>query len=280
MSGIKQRGKQHVPPAADSPTIGAVAEILRNCRRVLCITGAGISAESGVPTYRGIGGLYNDRLTDLELPIEEVLSGEMMRRNPAVTWKYLSQIENACRGARPNRAHQILARMEQLFDSVCILTQNVDGFHQAAGSTNVIDIHGTMHHIFCPHCGYTLPDADYARLTIPPQCPECRRVMRPDVVLFGEFLPPEKTVRLAGELNRGFDIVFSIGTTSTFPYISSPVIHAAQKGVPTVEINPTETAISALVAYRIGRGAGEALQKIWERIAPGSAEPAPDASIS
>lgn len=268
-----------MPPSVYPPTLTAVAEILRNCRRVLFITGAGISAESGLPTYRGIGGLYNDRLTDLELPIEEVLSGEMMRRNPFVTWKYLSEIENACRGAVPNRAHQIIARMEQFFEGVCVLTQNVDGFHQAAGSTNVIDIHGTMHHLYCPHCRYSLPDVDYRRLMIPPPCPKCSQVMRPDVVLFGEFLSQDKTARLAGELERGFDIVFSIGTTSTFPYISLPVLHAAKKGVPTVEINPGETAISALVDYRIGSRAGEALQKIWDLIAPGSAGSSPAASI-
>lgn len=106
--------------------------ILGGARSVLFITGAGISAESGLPTYRGIGGLYNVENAEGDMPIEEVLSGPTFRRRPELTWKHLHRLENACRGARFNRAHEILALMESCFERCWVLTQNVDGFHRAS----------------------------------------------------------------------------------------------------------------------------------------------------
>lgn len=113
-------------------SVAQVAELLRKCDDLLFITGAGISAESGLPTYRGVGGLYDVDTTTEGFSIEEILSGEMLRESPQLTWKYLMQIGSACRGATFNRAHQVLAEMEERFDRVCIVTQNVDGFHSAA----------------------------------------------------------------------------------------------------------------------------------------------------
>src|SRR5690348_1666042 len=110
--------------------IDAVVKLLEQCRSLLFITGAGVSADSGLPTNRGIGGLYSGNDTVDGLLIEEVLSGEMMRRRPDLTWKYLGQIEQRCRGARCNRAHEVMAEMEREFQRVWILTQNVDGFHR------------------------------------------------------------------------------------------------------------------------------------------------------
>ena len=120
--------------------LDAVASCLQDATSVLFVTGAGISAESGIPTYRGIGGLYNDADTPEGIPIEEALSGEMMRSRPAITWRYIHQIEAASRGASFNRAHQFVADMERRCERVCVLTQNVDGFHKSAGSRNVIGV--------------------------------------------------------------------------------------------------------------------------------------------
>src|SRR3954464_4114235 len=117
-------------PRAIHPPSG----LLRPGRGLFFITGAGLSADSGLPTYRGVGGLYgDDRPTRHGYAIEEVLSGPMMRRRPEVTWEYLIELERACRGASPNRAHEVIAAMEGHFAAVWTLTQNVDGLHRRAG---------------------------------------------------------------------------------------------------------------------------------------------------
>jgi NAD-dependent deacetylase len=236
---------------------------LARARSALFITGAGISAESGVPTYRGIGGLYNDQNAEGDMPIEVVLSGSTFRRNPELTWKHLHRIENACRGARFNRAHELLAAMEGCFERCWVLTQNVDGFHRAAGSRNVIDIHGDIHELRCTQCSFRESVADYTHLTPCPTCPQCKAVLRPDVVLFEEMLPHEKSVILDREARRGFDVVFSIGTSSLFPYITAPVVMAATRGGATVEINPGRTSVSEFVDVRLETGAVAACEALW-----------------
>jgi len=241
------------------------ARLLKDCRSILFITGAGISADSGLPTYRGIGGLYNGRTTDEGIPIEMALAGEMLNRRPEVTWKYLSQIEKNCRGATFNRAHEVIADMERHFERVWVLTQNIDGFHQAAGSQNVIDIHGDFHNLVCMQCSWRTTVRDYSGLkTIPPRCPECNHIVRPEVVFFGEMLPYEKLQILMRETHKGFDIYFSVGTTSVFPYIQQPILQARALNRPTIEINPSETEISDLVDIKISLGAAEALDRIWK----------------
>jgi NAD-dependent deacetylase len=246
-------------------SIDHVADLLREARSLLFITGAGISADSGLPTYRGVGGLYNANSTEEGLPIEELLSGRTMRQRPALTWKYQAQVVQASRGARFNRGHEVIAAMENQFDRVWTLTQNVDGFHRQAGSRNVIDIHGDLHNLLCPSCGLKRSVTDYSAISIPPQCPICPSLLRPDVVLFGEALPLDKVSRLYAELERGFDLVFSVGTTSVFPYIAEPVERAHQRGKPSIEINPGLTEVSHLVTIRLPLGAAEALDAIWKR---------------
>lgn len=240
-----------------------VAARLRGRKRLLFITGAGVSAESGLPTYRGVGGLYADGVTEHGMPIEEALSGPVFRRRPDITWKHIGQIEQSVRGARPNRAHAIIAALEHQHE-VVVLTQNVDGFHRAAGSTHVIDIHGDCHELFCTHCAHRETRASYEGLELPPRCPACDAVIRPDVVLFEEMLPIDKLERLQRQLARGFDAYFSIGTSSLFPYITQPIVDAARRGRLTVEINPEETLISGLVEVRFSCGASQALAAIFE----------------
>jgi NAD-dependent deacetylase len=233
---------------------------------VLFITGAGMSADSGLPTYRGIGGLYDRELTEEGVSIEVALSGQMMRARPELCWKYIAQIEAACRGARPNRGHEVIAALEERRGGSCVLTQNVDGFHRAAGSRNVIDIHGDVHTLICTACDWRDRVADYAALAIPPRCPSCDRLVRPEVVLFGEMLPGGAVAALERELATGFDLVMTIGTTSVFPYIAMPVIAAARSGVPTVEINPGDSEVSDLVDVRFRAGAARVLDQLWQRV--------------
>lgn len=246
----------------NAAAIHQIAGVLRDARRVLFITGAGLSADSGLPTYRGVGGLYNDADTDDGVPIEVALSGQMFRNRPEVTWKYILQIEEAGRGHVPNAGHRAIAAAEA-DRHVCVLTQNVDGFHRQAGSTNVIDIHGDVHDLYCTTCEWQRVVEDYAAFdTVPPRCPECSGVVRPDVVLFGEMLPGKKIRALEAEIGAGFDLVFSVGTSSLFPYIAEPVFLAARQGIPTVEINPSRSEVSGVVTYKLAAGAADSLSAI------------------
>jgi NAD-dependent deacetylase len=242
--------------------IATVARALSKARRVLVVTGAGISAESGLPTYRGVGGLYDSGDTQDGVPIEVALSGPMLKQNPALTWKYLGQIEAACRGAKHNGAHEILARWEQRFDGFTVLTQNVDGFHQSAGAKNVIAIHGDLHDLECLKCGASRRVEDYAGLELPPRCPKCAGAERPRVVLFGEMLPLREVARLQEVLSGGLDVVLSIGTTSVFPYIAEPVFAVRRDGGLAVEINPGQTEVSDVVNVRLQAGALAALKQL------------------
>ncbi len=237
--------------------------VLQRSKSILFITGAGISAESGLPTYRGISGLYNNQQTEDGISIESALSGPMFLKKPALTWKYISQMEGACRGKSFNRGHEVIAEMENFFDRICILTQNVDGFHYKAGSNNIIDIHGDLHDLYCLHCDYSEKVVDYSHLDFPPCCPKCEHIIRPDVVLFDEMLSTQKTAHLSNELQQGFDAVFTIGTTSVFPYIAHPVIMACQNNIPTIEINPENSRVSNTVDIKISDKAAKTMNEIW-----------------
>ena len=239
--------------------------MLGDSRSILFITGAGLSADSGLPTYRGTGGLYDIDTTEDDIPIERVLAGDFFLDHPEVTWKYLAQIERACRGAECNPGHWVIAEMEGHFERVWTLTQNVDGLHRAAGARNVIDIHGDLHDLRCTKCLHRRSVKDYSELEVPPRCPKCPSPLRPDVVLFGETLAEEKLLVLLSELDRGFDMVLTIGTSSLFAYVAEPVYLAARRGACTVEINPSSTPVSKLVDIKLPMRAAPALDAIWQR---------------
>ncbi|MDF1564688.1 MAG: NAD-dependent protein deacylase [Deltaproteobacteria bacterium] len=248
----------------DTETALRVAEVRRlldESRRLLFITGAGLSADAGLPTYRGVGGIYDSKNTDHGIPIEVALSGPTFRRDPELTWRYIHEIEQACRGARPAFGHEYLARLEATHE-VVILTQNVDGLHHAAGSSRVIAIHGDLRALRCTACDWRERVEDYAHLSPFPHCEACGAVLRPDVVLFEEMLPLDAVDALQTELARGFDLILSVGTSAVFPYIAGPVMQAARAGRPTVEVNPTRTMISGVVSHRLPLTAAVAFEAI------------------
>lgn len=247
-------------------TCREVAGLFATARRVLFVTGAGISADSGLPTYRGVGGLYNGEATEDGLEIEEALSGDCLAVRPDITWKYLAQIERNCHHVEPNAAHRAIVALERTHE-VVVLTQNIDGLHARAGSRDLIEIHGTLGQRYCRDCG---AEADLADAQVPPRCRDCGGVVRPAVVLFGEQLPGPAIERLYDELAKGFDLVFIIGTTAVFPYIAEPVLQAVRRGVPTVEINPATTRLSGSVRYRLAVGAAEAMTAICAALETGS----------
>ncbi len=245
--------------------IARISSRLRVSDSVLFITGAGLSADSGIPTYRGLGGIYEVNDTEEGLPIEDLLSGEMLDSEPEVTWKYLAQIADACQGAMFNRGHELIARFEYVLPRVWVLTQNVDGFHRAAGSVNVIDIHGDIHDLYCTDCTWQNYVEDLEDLSVPPECPQCGSLVRPNVVLFGEMLPFDKVERLHSELAEGFDVIVAVGTSALFPYISEPVFAASESDTLTVEINPAVTELTDAVDIVLPMRAAEALESIWDQ---------------
>ena len=247
------------------------AKLISNSDRILFITGAGISADSGLPTYRGIGGLYNDDLTKEGVSIEDALSGSMMQKRPDITWKYLWQIGSACHKALPNKAHEIISSIQTIKPDTWVFTQNIDGLHTAANTKNLIEIHGNAFTLHCTDCGrgkdYNELISDFQdKVTLPPLCTFCGGIIRPDVVLFGEMLPTEAITKLYDLIDSKIDLVISIGTSGLFPYIVEPVRVANNRNKPTVEINPVTTDISHLFKYRIEMKAAEAMGKIWNKL--------------
>ncbi len=238
--------------------IAPVVAALRQARRVVVLSGAGMSADSGLPTYRGINGLYNDIEIEQNMPIEEILHAYTLARNPALTWKYIAQIDNACRAAAPNDGHRVLAQWDARFEC-WVVTQNVDGFHRAAGSRNVIELHGNLSRLYCCACRAPFNNLDFDLSVLPPRCTHCDGLVRPDVVLFGELLAQSAVNQYELELARGFDVMIAVGTTAAFPYIAEPLLNATARGCITVEINPDSTTLSNDVRYRIAGPACEVL---------------------
>jgi len=250
-----------------SEDLRTIADLLKNSRRVLFITGAGVSAESGVPTFRGATGAFADGMTEEGIPFEEALSGSMFKRRPKLSWKYFFRLEQAFRGKRPNAAHRVIAALQNSKRTVWVATQNIDGLHQNAGSTNVIELHGNLRWIICTRCDYQGYLETFEGMMGLPRCTACGAVLRPDAVLYEETLPHGALERLELETAKGFDLIFTVGTTSVFYYVTNPIREAARRGIPTVEINPEETPVSRIVRYRIAKSAGNVLTEIFAGLA-------------
>jgi NAD-dependent deacetylase len=247
--------------------IQQIAEALRAAERVLIITGAGLSADSGLPTYRGVGGLYNGHTED-GLPIEAALSGPMLQLDPALCWKYLSEIGRACIAAEPNAGHVAIAELQRRKPGCWVLTQNVDGYHRAAGSPaeRLIEIHGTLGPLFCMTCGSPSEElAEHLSRPLPPRC-ACGGVLRPPVVLFEEMLPESALGRLRDELAKGFDAVVAVGTSASFAYIVEPLLRARHSGGFTAQIDPAASELSLMVDMHLTAGASDVLPQLVRHI--------------
>jgi NAD-dependent deacetylase len=240
---------------------------LKAARRVLFITGAGVSAESGIPTFRGNTSAFTGGVTEEGTPFEESLSGPAFQRDPAQSWKYFLRLDQALRGKEPNAAHRAIAALEAAGRQVCVVTQNIDGLHQRAGSRRVLELHGNLLRLVCTGCAYAARCQTFEGLPPLPRCPDCRQVLRPDIVLYEEELPEVALAEFAFEREKGFDLIFTVGTTSLFSYVVAPVLMAAQADIPTVEINPEETTLSRVVEFRFPAAAGPTLQKLLEAAA-------------
>ena len=204
----------------------------------------------------------------------------MFRKHPEITWKYMLQLGMTIAEHEPNDAHRIIAQWERRFaeqgGKLVVLTQNIDGYHRAAGSKNVYEFHGSLGTLHCTRCSWSEqvePDATVQdRLRelqkhLPPQCPKCHAVIRPRVVLFEENLPLHETEAFQREFysQPGFGLVISVGTSAMFYYIIEPVQIANSRGIPTVDINPVEGELSREVTIHLPLRAAEAMCEIERR---------------
>jgi len=242
--------------------------LLARARRVLFITGAGLSADSGLPTYRGLGGLYNG-LTEEGIPIEAALSGSMLRQRPELCWRYLAQLGRACAAAVPNAAHQAITDFGVRHPGGWVLTQNIDGFHRQSGfpSERLIEIHGQLEPLACMSCAQAVEEAqDYLAGPLPPRCPSCGGMLRPPVVLFEEALPVTELQRLQEAVEEGFDLVIAVGTTAAFGYIQAPIGQTLAQGGDLIEINPDRSSLSGLATVQIKKRAVDVLPGLLSHI--------------
>jgi len=230
----------------------SLIQILHRAGRVTVLTGAGISAESGVPTFRdaqtGLWAQYNP---------EDLATPEAFRRNPQLVWEWYAWRRDLVSGVEPNAGHRALAELEQRLPMLTLITQNVDGLHQRAGSRRVIELHGNLFRTKCLE-EETLVETWEDRGEIPPRCPRCGAWLRPDVVWFGEMLPTA-ALREAETAALSCDIFFSIGTsTLVYPAAELPLM-ALRSGATLVEINPQPTPLSELADFSLRGPAAEVL---------------------
>ncbi len=230
---------------------------LQNARGIAVLTGSGISAESGVPTFRdaqtGLWARYNP---------EELATPEAFMRDPRLVWEWYSWRRKLVEQAAPNPGHQALAALENLVPGVVLITQNVDGLHRRAGSQNVTELHGNIMRSKCS-VEEVVVEPREDDMDVPPSCRNCGAFLRPDVVWFGEALPvPEFEEAL--EAARGCDLFFSIGTSGLVQPAASLALDALRNGALIVEINPNETPLSRYAEYLLRGRAGEVLPALME----------------
>ncbi len=231
---------------------------LDNARLLVAFTGAGVSAESGVATFRAADGLWS------KFRPEELANVDAFMRNPQLVWEWYQARREVIVNARPNAGHAGIAELEELIPQVSVVTQNIDGLHREAGSTEVIELHGNIRKNFCQRCRTRYDDPEFLTAPEVGACP-CGGMIRPDVVWFGEMLPVD-ALELAERRAREAGVLLSIGTSSlVYPAAQLPLI-AREYGAYVVEINPEETPLSGYVHERIAAPSGTAIPAIISRL--------------
>jgi NAD-dependent deacetylase len=239
------------------------AEIISSARRGLALTGAGVSAESGIPTFRGEGGLWK------QYDPVKVASIKYFMADPSAYWKVSKDRGRVALAARPNAGHHALAALEATGHLAAVVTQNTDGLHQESGSRNVIEIHGSSRTVQCLDCGTREPRADVqARLDeeLPPHCKVCGGAfLKPTVVLFGEPMP-QAAVTKAFALAREADVVLVVGSSLVvYPAADIPLV-ALRSGARMIVVNAEPTPFDGLAEVVIHGRSGEVLPEIVELI--------------
>lgn len=231
--------------------IAGAAERLRKAKSVAVLTGAGVSAESGVPTFRGDGGLWRQfRAEDLATP-------EAFARDARLVWEWYDWRRQKIAACRPNPAHHALAQLESRGAEFLLITQNIDDLHRKAGSRRLIELHGNIWRARCPREATVSELPDVPLREIPPRC-GCGSVLRPDVVWFGEALPADALER-AMRAAETCDLFLVVGTSALVQPAAWLPLTARRHGAALIEVNPDPTPISHLVDVSLQGKAGEIL---------------------
>ena len=258
-------------PGAD---VREAVRILDRTDRLLVLTGAGISAESGIPTFRGKDGLWRShRPEDLATP-------SAFERDPKTVWEWYDWRRGLIAAASPNPGHQVIARLEEIIPDFLLSTQNVDGLHRRAGSRRLQEIHGSIWTVRCTTCGWTAEDRRVPIQPLPPACPEdsCGGLLRPGVVWFGEELPPD-VIRSVFRAAESCQTVLVVGTSAVVQPAATLPLVARDHGAAIIEVNPEPTPLSE-VADTVLRGpSGDLLPLVWSQLARAQGRPADEAHV-
>jgi NAD-dependent deacetylase len=232
-----------------------LADRISAASSVTVLTGAGVSAASGVPTFRGAGGLWK------EYRAEELATPGAFARDPRLVWEWYDWRRGIIAGCRPNRAHEVLAAWSRRLPDFALLTQNVDGLHERAGTRAMTRLHGSIWTLRCARgCGHApagWPDDSVPLVPLPPRCPGCGGLARPGVVWFGESLRHDDWA--AAERAAACDVFLAVGTSAVVHPAAGLVLRAGGLGAFVAEINPDATDASAVVDVHLAMNADDAL---------------------
>ena len=229
-----------------------VVEFLAGAGRVAVLTGAGISAESGVPTFRGKDGLWK------QYKAETLATPEAFERDPKLVWEWYDWRRGLIAPVEPNAGHRVIAGWESLFGEMAVITQNVDGLHAKAGSRNIVELHGNIWKLRCTREGTVEEVRDNPLPHIPPVCPNCGSFLRPHIVWFGESLDPVVLDR-ATDLSESCQVMFVIGTSAVVHPAASLPYAAARAGAKIIEVNLEPTSLTPHANFFFPGKAGEIL---------------------
>lgn len=234
-------------------------EVLRTSKRIAALTGAGVSQESGLRTFR-------DAQTGLwaQYKPHELASPEAFQRDPKLIWDWYAWRREAVKAVRPNPGHYALVEMEKRATVFTLITQNVDGLHRMAGSQNVLELHGNIQRVRCADC-YTFAESWDDNLGSVPQCRSCGGLLRPDVVWFGEALPRNQ-LESAVEAARSCEVFLSIGTSGLVQPAASLAFAAHNRGATVIEINAEPTPLTPKANYFLQGRSGEILPLLVESV--------------
>jgi len=239
--------------------LGPLCDILLTANRVCSLTGAGISAESGIPTFRGEEGLWKTyRAEQLATPTAFI-------QDPGLVWEWYDWRRGIIASKKPNAGHKVLAEWEELFPNFALITQNIDGLHQRAGSKNVIELHGNIWKHRCIDEKTIIENHDVPLEEIPPHCKTCGALLRPHVVWFGESLDGS-ILQQSFLLSSSCDVMLSIGTSAVVQPAASLPLSAAEGGAKIIEINPDPTPLTDSADFSFRAKSGEFLPILDEEL--------------
>jgi NAD-dependent deacetylase len=230
---------------------------IAGARSASVLTGAGVSAESGIPTFRGAGGIWE------KYDFRKLATPQGFREDPRLVWEWYQLRQREMLKASPNPAHRVIADMERHYEEFSVLTQNIDGMHRRAGSRNIVELHGSIWRLRCVRDGLVM-QTDTAVDEIPPLC-QCGSMLRPDVVWFGEPLS-EDVVEAASRAAARSEVMFVVGTSAVvYPAAALPIITKNSGGL-VVEINTEPTDVTTYADASLMGPAGEIMPALWKRM--------------